>query len=176
MIFASLDGDSVFIHSTKSMGFEDGMVPDDIREAGARDGLHADHPEEFNPDELRRLVEVPDTVEGNPAYRPLQRLQMIWETEIEQLPGGPGKEEIMDAYDKRAQELFAAEIINLPEKDEVENKQYVPVKRLAAISVAIRDFLFARAAAMERMFDLVDKKKAELGLDQLFGPDGITEV
>lgn len=152
------------------------MTPEDITEAAARDALHVGRTGDFSFEELRREIQVPDRVEGNSGYVPLRRLQALWETEIEPLGDGPEKEEMMTLYDQRAQELFAAEIINLPEKSESENEQYRPTARLAAISAGIRDFPFARAEAMERMFELIDQKKKELGIDKLLGPDGTTEV
>ncbi len=158
------------------MGSEDEITPEDAAEAGARDALHEGHPEEFSFAEIKQHLNVPDRVEGNEHYVPLQRLQRIWEIEIESLGEGPEKEEMKTLYDNRAQELFAGMIINLADKSEAENQQYQPVARLAAISEAIRDFPFARAEAMEKMFDLVDKKKKELGIEKLYAADGETEV
>ncbi|MBI2984361.1 MAG: hypothetical protein HYY50_01935 [Candidatus Kerfeldbacteria bacterium] len=72
----------------------------------------------------------------------------------------------MDAYDQRAQELLAAEIINLPEKAEVEsNPEYQPTARVTAIAEAISAFPFARTETKERMLDLVNSKAKGMGLD-----------
>lgn len=111
--------------------------------------------------------------------QPLDMLQMLWEFDIERMPEGSEREELKTIYDDRAMELFATKIIDLetePGKTEDPNPHYRPEARLGAISMAIRDFPFARVEAMEKMFELVDKKKKELGIETLLGPDGVTEV
>lgn len=158
------------------MGPEDEIRFEDIAEIASRDALHEGHPEDFTHAELKELLKAPEQVEQNEHYRPLKRLQAIWETEIDPLPEGAEKEELKTLYDNRVQEAFASEIINLPETDEVENPHYKPVARLAAIGTAIRDFPFARAEAMEKMYEVLDQKKVELGVDKLYEADGVTEV
>lgn len=148
------------------------LTLDDVREAGARDALHPDGIDNFTVNELRMQIQVPDAIAANPHFRPLARLQALWEMEIEPLPDGPDKEDLMTRYDNRVAELFSSEIINLPEKSEVPNPQFKPDKLLSAIAMHVRDFPFARAATQEKMYELIDQKTKELGLDILTDSSG----
>lgn len=159
--------------------FPDYPFPKDIKFADKESAVKyvAIHPEgkSLSNAELKRLIDV----RSREIDQPLEMLQILWEFDIERLPERPEKDELKTRYDNRAMELFATEIINLetePGKEGDPNPHYKPAARLAAISMAIRNFPFARAEAMEKMFELVDQKKKELGIENLTSPGGQTEV
>jgi hypothetical protein len=143
------------------MSIEHGMTEEYMAEMGARDALGGEQVLTF--EQLKALVAVPDKTDNdaNLHYTPLSRLQGIWELKIEPLPEGPEKEELKQLYDQRAFELFSS-MIQVPQKELSANPYYQPQKRLSGVDEKIREFPFASAETMERLFDLVDKKAEEL--------------
>ncbi len=144
------------------MSIENGLSIEDMREQGAYDGLHSEKKEFTFEDVKNEIAGVqPDQDPENPYYKPLSRLQALWEFEIEPMTDGPEKEELMTLYDQKAFDLFSAEI-QVPLKHEAKNPSYRPQGRLRAVDEAIREFPFARAGLMEKLFEQADQKAREL--------------
>lgn len=124
---------------------------------------------------LKELIEV----RKHKVDQPLERLQELWEFDIERMPDGPEKEQLMKLYDDQAMEIFATDLINMNTergKEGDPNPYYRPEAWLAATGAQIRDFPFARKESMQKMFELVDQKKKELGIEKLYAADGKTEI